>query len=203
MIFTLIEYGSSHANYGQSIKKTPLQFAINDTISLKVINNDEIHYKHNLRRSSHKYEVDIDGESKVYSNNIKIDVKRSNSDESYLVLQKESRGKSSNSANKNAEKIEYKYEIIENTVVLDGYYLSDLKNIWKDEEVNVIFYIPEGITVYFDNSTKQFLDDVENETDIYDNDMANHHFLMTNKTLKCTDCVYKLEGDETTEKQSL
>ena len=203
MIFTLIEYGSSHANYGQSIKKTPLQFAINDTISLKVINNDEIHYKHNLSRSSHKYEVDIDGESKVYSNNIKIDVKRSNSEESYLVLQKESRGKSSNSANKNAEKIEYKYEIIENTVVLDGYYLSDLKNIWKDEEVNVIFYIPEGITVYFDNSTKQFLDDVENETDIYDNDMANHHFLMTNKTLKCTDCVYKLEGDETTEKQSL
>tara|TARA_B110001454_G_scaffold152967_1_gene142306 strand:- start:970 stop:2649 length:1680 start_codon:yes stop_codon:yes gene_type:complete len=203
MIFTLIEYGSSHANYGQSIKKTPLQFAINDTISLKVINNDEIHYKHNLRRSSHKYEVDIDGESKVYSNNIKIDVKRSNSDESYIVLQKESRGKSSNSANKNAEKIEYKYEIIENTVVLDGYYLSDLKNIWKDEEVNVIFYIPEGITVYFDNSTKQFLDDVENETDIYDNDMANHHFLMTNKTLKCTDCVYELEGDKTTEKQSL
>lgn len=203
MIFTLIEFGSSHANYGDFTKKTNISIIENDTISLKLINNDEIHYKENLRTSSHKYEVDIDGESKVYSNNVKIDVKRSISDEAYLVLQKESRGKSSTSANKNAEKIEYNFEISENTIVLNAYYLSDLKNIWKDEEVNITLYFPKGITVYFDNSIKNFLDNVENETDIYDKDMANHHFIMTNKTLKCTDCGDELKGNETAEKQSL
>ncbi|ARV16745.1 PspC domain-containing protein [Polaribacter sp. SA4-12] len=203
MIFTLIEFGSSHANYGDFSKKTVINIVENDTISLKIINDDDIHYKHNLRTDSHKYEVDINGYSKVYSNNVKVDVKKSNTDEAYLVLQKESRGRSSNSANKNAEKIEYNFDIIDNTIVLDGYYISDLKNMWKDEEVNVTFYIPEGITVYFDNSIKNFLNNVENETDIYDKEMGRHHFKMTDETLKCTDCVDEIDEDEIIEKESI
>ena len=37
----------------------------------------------------------------------------------------------------------------------------------------------------------QLLSDVENETDIYDKEMVNHHFIMTSTVLKCTDCKEK------------
>ena len=197
LIFTGLDFGTSHANYGQSNTKTTLNLVENDTITLKMINDDEVYYKHNLRRSSRKYEVEVNGIKKVYSNYVKVDVKKSNSNEAYIVLQKESRGKNSLNANKNAEKIEYKFEVLDNTIVLDAYYLSEFKNIWKDEEVNVTFYLPEGTTVYFDHSTKNFLDNVENDKDIHDNDMQNHHFKMTNETLTCTDCVDEIEEDET------
>ena len=53
-----------------------------------MINNDAIYYRHNLRRSSRKEEVEIDGTKMVYSNNIRLDVKKSNSDESMNNLVK-------------------------------------------------------------------------------------------------------------------
>jgi len=196
MVFTGIEYGTSHVNDGQFVKKTALNLIENDTISLKIINDDEIYYRHNLKRSSGKQEVEIDGTNKVYSNNVNIDVKKSNSNEGYIILQKESSGKTRNSANKNAENIEYKFNIINNTIVLDAYYLSDIKNIWKDEEINVTIYIPKNSTIYFDHSLKYFLNDVKNEANIYDEKMVNHYFKMTNETLKCTDCIDEIEDNE-------
>jgi phage shock protein PspC (stress-responsive transcriptional regulator) len=196
MVFTGIEYGTSHVNDGQSVKRTSLNLIKNDTITLKMINDDEIYYRHNLRRNSEKHEVEVNGTNKTYSNNIHVDVKKSSSTESYVILQKESSGKTRSSANRNAKDIEYKFEIINNTIVLDAYYLSGFKNIWKNEEVNATFFLAEGINVYFDNSTKKFLDDVGNETDLYDRDMANHHFKMTKETLKCTDCADDIEEDD-------
>ncbi|MEO9570557.1 MAG: PspC domain-containing protein [Polaribacter sp.] len=203
MIFTGIDFGTSHANYGQNVKKTTLNLVKNDTLTLKMVNDDEIYYRHNLRRSSHKYEVEVDGITKVYSNYVKVDVKKSNSNKAYFILQKESKGKSKSSANKNAQKIEYKFEIIDNTIVLDAYYLSEFKNMWKDEEVNITFYLPEGNTVYFDNTVKNFLYNVENEGDIYDKDMVNHYFKMTDDTLKCTDCNEEIEDDEIIKQESI
>ncbi|ARV07831.1 transcriptional regulator [Polaribacter sp. SA4-10] len=189
LIFTGIEFGTSHANYGKSIEKSTITLSQNDTITLKMVNDDTIYYQHNLRRSSHKQEIEIGDHKKVYTNNVKVDVKKSNSDDTYFVIQKESRGKSKGKANKNAQQIEYTYEIIDNTIVLDAFFLSAYKNMWKDEEIKVTFYLPENRTVYFDNSIKNFLYHVDNKGDIYDKDMANHHFKMTDKTLKCTDCI--------------
>ena len=138
----------------------------------------------------------------VYTNNIKVDVKKSTSDETYLIIQKESRGQNRNKASKNAEKITYNFEIVNNTIVLDAYFLSDFKNLWKDEEVNITLHIPENTTVYFDGSTKNFLYHVDNTKDIYDKEMANHYFMMTDKTLKCTDCIME-EGEEIIEEESI
>lgn len=68
--------------------------------------------------------------------------------------------------------------------------------MWKDEEVNITIYLTENATVYFDNSTKNFLNDVDNEADIYDKEMVNHHFIITESTLKCTDCVAEIEEEQ-------
>ncbi|MGJ8744183.1 PspC domain-containing protein [Polaribacter sp.] len=182
-VFTGIDYATSHANYGKHVTKNTLMMADNDTITLKVSNDDTIYYQHNLKRNTYKREVEIKGTQKVYSNNIKVDVKKSNTEEAYIIIQKESRGKSRNSANKNAEKLEYKFKVTDKTIVLDAFYLSAFKNIWKDEEVQVTLYLPLDATVYFDNSTKNFLYHVDNTTETYDKDMATHYFTITEKGL--------------------
>ena len=196
MIFTGLEYGTSYANYGQSTDRNTLNIFKNDTLKIKMVNDDTIYYRHNLRRNSSQEEVEIDGKLMTYSNYIKVDVKRSASDESYIIIQKESRGKNKSNASKNAENIKYKYKVIDNTIVLDAYFLSAYKNMWKDEEVNITIYLTENATVYFDNSTKNFLNDVDNEADIYDKEMVNHHFIITESTLKCTDCVAEIEEEQ-------
>jgi phage shock protein PspC (stress-responsive transcriptional regulator) len=193
IIFTGLEFGTSHANYGQFTEKKSLAISKSDTLTIKMVNDDTVYYRHNLRRTSHKVEVILDGKELIYTNDIMVDVKKSATNKAYFIVQKESRGRNKANAIQNAEAIQYKYIIEDNTITLDAYFLSDYRNIFKDEEINITFYIPENATVYFDNSAKNFLYNVDNEGDVYDKDMVNHHFLMTDKTLKCTDCIVEEE----------
>ncbi|MFT6192904.1 MAG: phage shock protein PspC (stress-responsive transcriptional regulator) [Paraglaciecola sp.] len=193
LIFTGLDFATSHANRGQSSQKHNLNIVANDTLTLKMVNDDSIYYRTTLRRSTYKEEVEVNGEKMVYASSIKVDVRKSTSSESSMVIQKISRGKNKSKANLNTTKMSYKYQVINNTVVLDAYFLSEYKNLWKDEEINITFYIPENTLVYFDNSTKNFLYHIDNSTDIYDKDMAKHHFKMTESTLTCTDCKEKVD----------
>jgi len=70
--------------------------------------------------------------------------------------------------------------------------LSGLENTHKDELVSVQVAVPEGVAVYFGNSTRSFLYDIDNVQNIDDNDLVNRHFLMTSKGLECTDCEGKV-----------
>ena len=54
----------------------------------------------------------------------------------------------------NAEKINYKFKLDNNKIVFDAFFLSEFKNLWKDEEVYLTVHIPEGTTIYFENSSK-------------------------------------------------
>jgi phage shock protein PspC (stress-responsive transcriptional regulator) len=199
IIFTAVEFGATHSNYGKHVEKNTLNIVKNDTLVLKMINDDNIYYQHNLRRSSRKYEVEVNKKQLVYTNDIRLDVKKSNTGEAYIVIQKESYGRSRIAAGKNAKKIQYKFEIVNNEIILDAFFLSELKNIFKDEEIDITLFIPKDTSVYFDNSVKNFLSDVKNEAKIYDKDMVNHYFRMTDETLKCTSCIEEIKEEETDE----
>jgi phage shock protein PspC (stress-responsive transcriptional regulator) len=193
IIFTGIEFGTTHANYGKYVEKNTLNITKKDTLVLKIQNDDSIYYQHNLRRTSERHQVAIDNKQLTYSNDIRLDVKKSNTGSAYIVVQKDSYGRNSLRARLNAEKIQYKYAIKDNQLILDAFFLSHLKNIFKEEKIDITVFIPENTPIYFDNSVKNFLSDVKNETDIYDKEMVNHHFKMMKAVLKCTDCIEEVE----------
>jgi phage shock protein PspC (stress-responsive transcriptional regulator) len=193
IIFTGIEFGTTHANYGKYVEKNTLNITKKDTLVLKIQNDDSIYYQHNLRRTSERHQVAIDNKQFTYSNDIRLDVKKSNTGSAYIVVQKDSYGRNSLRARLNAEKIQYKYAIKDNQLIFDAFFLSHLKNIFKEEKIDITVFIPENTPIYFDNSVKNFLSDVKNETDIYDKEMVNHHFKMMKAVLKCTDCIEEVE----------
>jgi hypothetical protein len=49
IIFTGIEFGTTHANYGKYVEKNTLNITKKDTLVLKIQNDDSIYYQHNLR----------------------------------------------------------------------------------------------------------------------------------------------------------
>ena len=189
IIFTGLEFGTSHAKYGQSVQQSDLGLKETDTITVTMFNDNTLFFKHNLKRNSDKKEIIVNGVSKAYSNDVRLNVKKSTTTKAYLIVEKESKGKNSKNAKINAEKIEYKFKISNKTIILDAYFLSDFKNFWKNEDVKITLYLPKNTTVYFDDSVKYFLNNVENTADIYDTEMVNHYFLMTDTTLHCTDCI--------------
>ena len=73
-------------------------------------------------------------------------------------------------------------------MVLDGYFLSEFKNMWKEEEVKITVFLPENVNIYVDNTAKNFLYYTKNKQELYYKDMGGHHFTMSAKVLDCTDC---------------
>jgi len=186
--FAGIEYSSAHSFDGSKISENTFEHNVQDTLQIKMVNKNELYYKHYFRRSSTQeivYENDV---KKLYCTNVKVNVVQSETDKATINIRKESQDKDRNQATENATQIEYNYTITDNILKLDGYFLSNVDNIYKDESISVTIAIPVGYQIYFTGSTNSFLYDIDNTQRIYDNDMVNQHFLMTNIGLECTDC---------------
>ncbi|WP_370408296.1 PspC domain-containing protein [Tenacibaculum dicentrarchi] len=186
--FSGIEYATTHAYNGVNVSKHNINYTKEQPLKIRVINDDNIYYNHNLSNRNNAEDVVINDVKMKYSNDVNIDVRKSETGNAYIEIKRTSEGKKRNKANDNAKEINYNFNITNNTIIFDAFFLSAYKNIWKDEEIKATVYIAEGTTIYFENSSRKFIDDIKNTQDIYDRDMANHHFKMTSKGFECTDC---------------
>jgi len=167
-----------------------------DTLNIKMVGNDNLSNEKELRRG-HNYETVFDNETeKLYSTRVNVDIKSTDKATAYVKIRKESNGKTRLNANKDAESIEYNFNLTEKNLLLNGYFLSDLKNKFKDQLIDVTVYLPINSIVYLDTSTQTFLNDVDNVQNIYDGDMPKHYFKMTENGLECLDCDPSIFGDD-------
>jgi hypothetical protein len=65
---------------------------------------------------------------------------------------------------------------------------------WCAQKVQLLLRMPVGGKVRFDESLRHLIHDVDNIRNIYDEDMINRTWEMTEKGLACVDC----DGSETT-----
>ncbi|CAM1372750.1 PspC domain-containing protein [Tenacibaculum xiamenense] len=186
--FSAIEFSTSRAYNGTNVEKHSLTYDTEKPLKIRVVNDDNIYYQSRLRNSHNYVNVMVDDTEMKYSNDVNIDIEKSETGNAYIEIKKTSEGRKRNLANKNAENIRYNFKSDNNIIVFDAYFLNDFKNMWKDEEVKATLYLPEGSKVYFERSSRDFLYSIDNTDDIYDRDMVNHHFKMTSRGLECTDC---------------
>ena len=191
LLFTGIELGTSSAYNGTKISASELVIKPTDTLRLKMINNDMLFFQETLKRSSERVFVSDNKLEKIYSTNIKVAVEKSNSETISIKIRKVSEGRNKTKATENATGIDYKYEEAQNTLQLNGYFLSHLTYRFSDEVVYATIYIPENSTVFLDKTTQSFLYNIASIDSMYDADMVGHYFKMTDKGLDCTDCIEK------------
>ena len=189
LLFTGIELGTSSAYNGTKISASELVIKPTDTLHLKMINDDMLFFQETLKRSSERVFVSDNKLEKIYSTNIKVAVEKSNSEASSIKIRKVSEGRNKTKATENATGIDYKYEEVQNTLQLNGFFLSHLTYRFSDEVVYATIYIPENSTVFLDKTTRSFLYNIASIDSMYDTDMVGHYFKMTDKGLDCTDCI--------------
>ncbi len=188
LMFFGIEFATSKAYDGVKVTKNTITINNEEPLKIAFENNNDLYYLPNIKRQNNSMEVFIDDEKFKYSNYIKFTVKKSENENSYVEIIKESEARKKQLAVQEAEKINYNYTIKNNKIVLDAFFLSAYKNLLKDEEVSIVLYLPEDSKVFFENSSKKFLYNIANTDNIYDRDMANHTFQMTKDGLDCIDC---------------
>ncbi|MDA3779537.1 MAG: PspC domain-containing protein [Bacteroidales bacterium] len=120
-----------------------------------------------------------------------MEIEKSNTDEFYVVIEKKGKGVNRDIAIENAKKINY--NVIQNDTILefDSYFYLKNEMKWTFPKVEINIKIPVGKIIYLDESIKEQLDYACTVESIWEEQMLEQKWIMTEEGLK----IYKGENN--------
>jgi phage shock protein PspC (stress-responsive transcriptional regulator) len=178
----MLEYSTQ----GRTVAKQMLTMNPQDTLQIKFVHND--YFSKSLNdHTDFKISQDSTDQQIIYSNNVSLTIVKTDEKMPYLQIEKQAKGRDLGVAKNKAEKIQYGYKFEGNQLILDNYLLTDLKNKFRDQEVELTLYLPEGTLFKVDNSVENF--------DRSDDEFFNLHYSsddyiykVNNSQVKCLNC---------------
>jgi phage shock protein PspC (stress-responsive transcriptional regulator) len=170
---------------GKVVKKEIINIEPTDTLYLKFKNND--FYSKNVNSyADFRLTQDEDNKMIIYSNNVSIEVLPTDETIPYLQIEKLAKGKTASDAKERAERIKYSYQIVGNKIILDNYIISDIKNKFRAQSVEIFLYLPKG-TLFKPSESLEIYDQSE------DGFFNLHHsgeytYKVTDNKVLCLDC---------------
>ncbi len=192
-LLILIFFGSRQfvqsAFEGSVIEKQELAFISTDTLYIKILDNENLSGESYLKhRWGYRLVYDENNVEKIYSNDIRFNIFQTDANDPYIKINKRSKGKSKIAARENAGNIGYNFVESGEDLLLNGYFLTEIENKFRDQRLRIDLYLPVNQVIYLDKSMRSFLYDVDNVQNIYDRDMPKHYYKMTEDGLSCLDC---------------
>jgi phage shock protein PspC (stress-responsive transcriptional regulator) len=169
----------------KTVEKKAINITTKDTLYVKFRYND--YYAKDLNHyREFEFVQDSANNQFIYSNDVRLHVLQTDQAAPYIQIEKSARGNSFSSAKKRAEKIDYKVQINGNHLVLDNYFLTDVKNKFRGQEVDVYLYLPEGQLFKPDSSVQDY-DDSEN--DFFDLHFSgDYNYKVKGSKIICLNC---------------
>ncbi|HOZ76028.1 MAG TPA: PspC domain-containing protein [Flavobacterium sp.] len=174
-----IQQATEFAVDGRMVQKETINLSPTDTLRIKFRHSEYFSKGVNDHRDFIVTEDSLDNRV-IYSNQVHLRIVATDQKLPYLQIEREAKGKSLSAAKKTAEKIKYGYEIKGNELILDNYLLSDFKNKYRDQEVELTLYLPTGTYFKPDSSVQEY--------DYSDDEFFNLHY--------SGDYLYKVEGNK-------
>lgn len=167
------------------VEKKTINIRPQDTLFVKFRYND--YYAKDLNHhSDFQFVQDSANNQLIYSNDVRLHVLRTDEATPYLQIEKSARGNSFINAKQRAEKINYKFQIKGNQLILDNYFLTDVTNKFRGQEVDIYLYLPEGQLFKPDSSVQDY-DDSEN--DFFNLHFSgNYNYKVEGSQIKCLNC---------------
>ncbi|TDE27921.1 PspC domain-containing protein [Flavobacterium ranwuense] len=181
-----IKQASEVAYEGKTVQKETINVMPNDTLFVKFRYN-EYYTKDIDERESFKFVQDSANTQLIYSNNVSLEILRTDEKLPFIQIEKIARGKSFQDAKRRAEKIKYAIKIVGNQLILDNYLLTEVANKFRDQEVEIFLYLPEGILLKPDSSVQNF----DRSDDSFFNlhySSDNYIYKVENSQIKCLNC---------------
>ena len=125
---------------------------------------------------------------KVIVGTPKLRIVSSASDKIEVIINKKARGKEKRIAYNRAKEIRYLYQADSTKLNLFALFYSNGDQKFRVQEIDILVKVPKGKTIYLDNSLKRIINDVDNVTNTYDQDMLGRRWKMTDRGLECVDC---------------
>jgi phage shock protein PspC (stress-responsive transcriptional regulator) len=187
-----VKQASAFATDGRVVKKETINISATDTLFIKFKHND--YYSKNIDdRDNFKITQDSLNNDIIYSNEVSLKIERTDAQLPYIQIEKEANGTSLSDARKRAELIKYSYKIIGNQIILDNYLISDLKDKYRDQEIEITLFLPEGTLFKADSSVQNYDRSDEDFFNLHESSGKYLYKVMETKVL-CLDCP--TEGSE-------
>ncbi len=182
-----IKQASAFAIDGRVVQKENIALqTTTDTLHIKFVHDD--YYAKNVDdRNNFRITQDSANTDVIYSNEVRFEIKKTDEKLPYIQIEKEAKGKTLSEAKQRAAQIRYGYQIVGNQLILDNYLLSDLKNKFRDQEIEVTLYLPEGTLFKADSSVQNYDRSSDEFFNLHYSSDKYLYKVMENK-VKCLDC---------------
>ena len=190
-ILTLAVFGireaTEHAINESVIEKTELNIKSGDTLKVKMNFNDS--YSSDSYRHDFKIVHDENDVKKIYSNDVRLIFKSTTDSIATISIERNAQGRNFQDARDKAKGIEYDYTFENNQLLVDSYLLTSADNKFRDQEITVTVFLPEGSIIYADENTYRYHRNRSYFNDILDNGMEEHYLKVIEDDVICLDCT--------------
>ncbi|WP_427875123.1 PspC domain-containing protein [Flavobacterium sp. MMS24-S5] len=174
------------------VEKKALAIKPTDTLYIKFKYND--YYTKSLNHyREFEFVQDSANKELIYSNDVRIHVLHTDESAPFMQIEKSARGNSFTNAKKRAEKIDYKFQVNGNHLILDNYFLTDVKNKFRGQEVDIYLYLPEGQLVKPDSSIRDYYNSDDNFFELNYN--GDYNYKVIGSKVKCLNCPADEDND--------
>ncbi len=189
-----IKQATETAFDGEFVTESSLAVRSGDTLNIKMISNELYEYDAR-RRGKLDIKYDENDEKFIYSTDIRLIVRSTQDSLGRVVVQKRAEGRDYVTAKNRAQSIDYDYNFDGNTLGLNAYLTTDFENKYRDQEVEVIVYLPVGTIIYADDNTYSFHRNDSHYRDILDNGDEEKYLLIEDGETRCIDCPIETKED--------
>lgn len=194
-----IKQATAFAVNGRTVQKETLNLKPADTLLIKFKHNDyfakDIDDRNTFMITKDSLNNDI-----IYSNEVRIRIEKSDEKYGYIQIEKEAKGTSLSEAKKRADAIKYGYKIVGNQLIFDNYLITDAKNKFRDQEIEITLFLPVGTLIQPDDSMAHY-DDTDDDF-FYWHPEDNGTFRLGENKIKCLNCPDRDNEDDDSDNEN-
>ncbi len=171
-----------------------------DSLNIKLVSNELYEDYDNIKFNGvNGISVvhDEAGDKLLYSDDVRVDIKKSEDSISRIRIRKDANGVSFADARNRAAKINYSYEADSTGLRLNDHLTTAMENKIRDQEVRLTVYVPAGVLITFNDNARGYIGrTTKYDADVYRRRMVQYSWLMgEDGKLLCQDCPEEEESE--------
>jgi len=175
-----------YSTQGRVVSKQSLVLNPKDTLQIKFVHND--YYAKSIDdHTDFEITQDSSGQRVLFSNNVHLRIVQTDEAMPFLQIEKQAKGRDLNVAKNKAEQIQYGFKFENNQLILDNYIITDVKNKFRDQEVELTLHLPKGTLFKADASVENY----DHSDDAFFNlhySSDTYLYQVEESQVKCLDC---------------
>ena len=140
------------------------------------------------RDSNLKIVYDAKDRKRIYGSDVRLILQSTKDSTGTISIEKKASGDDYLKARDRARELEFQYEFKNNTLYLDGFFLTNIEHQYRGQNIEIIIKLPIGSVLFADENTYSFHRNTSIYNDILENGKEEHFLKVARKSMRCLDC---------------